>query len=412
MTATALNRAVGGALGLGMLAAGALVLDAGDAAAQVARLACGSQPYTIQSGDTLRTIAMRAYGRGDYNPIFDANRDVISNPSLLRVGQRIVIPCLGETPASPLARMNAPANLGGSSATDETARSSIVFQPAMVPAKPAGDTVKQVAPKVAAASGAATASDAAASDAVRLLAAADFGPITGASLPNGDLMTELLAEAMRRSGVAQAGGITFDDDRGTHLTQVLPQGDADIAYPWPRPDCARPALLDRETRWQCSDFVFSAPLYEIEIGFYFRADDETALAADPGLLFGRRLCRPEGAYDGDLAAEALIAPNVERVAPASARDCFAALAAGRVDAVSVSTEVAEAEIEAAGLGSRIVRAEMLGTPMTLHAVALETNENAVAAIQAIDAALGAMRLDGGWDEIVARHREIGRLAAR
>ncbi|MCL5777384.1 LysM peptidoglycan-binding domain-containing protein [Limibaculum sp. FT325] len=381
-----------------LLAAAAVALTAPGAAAQSTQIACGGEPYTIQSGDTLRAIAIRAHGQGNFSAIFEANRGTLSNPSLLRVGQRIAIPCLGDTPASPLARVDAGTSLAAAPATAEPARPSIAFQPALAPAASSGATGTPA--------GAEGRAD------LRLLAAVDFAPFVGAGRPGGGMLTELLTAALQRAGIGRADPVTFDGDRAAHLTQMLPQGEHDIAYPWPRPDCARAVSLDRETKWQCSDFVFSAPLYELRFGYYFRAGDETALASDPGVLFGRRLCRPAGAYDADLEAEALVAPNVERVAPPSAAECFALLAAGRVDAVSVSTAVAEAEITAAGLGERVVEAEMLGTELTLHAVALETNETAVAALRAIDAALVEMRTDGAWAAIVARHAEIERLAAR
>ena len=49
--------------------------------------------YTVQSGDTLWKIAEEAYGRGaDYMLIFEANRDQLDNPDLIRPGQVLKIP--------------------------------------------------------------------------------------------------------------------------------------------------------------------------------------------------------------------------------------------------------------------------------------------------------------------------------
>lgn len=49
--------------------------------------------YTIVSGDTLSKLAKKYYGNaGAYPRIYDANREVIKDPDLIYVGQKIRIP--------------------------------------------------------------------------------------------------------------------------------------------------------------------------------------------------------------------------------------------------------------------------------------------------------------------------------
>ena len=49
--------------------------------------------YTIVKGDTLSAIAKRHYGDASQYPrIFEANREVIKDPDLIFVGQKIRIP--------------------------------------------------------------------------------------------------------------------------------------------------------------------------------------------------------------------------------------------------------------------------------------------------------------------------------
>ena len=49
--------------------------------------------YLIQSGDTLSKLAQKFYGDANvYNRIFEANKEVIKNPDLIFVGQKIRIP--------------------------------------------------------------------------------------------------------------------------------------------------------------------------------------------------------------------------------------------------------------------------------------------------------------------------------
>jgi LysM repeat protein len=49
--------------------------------------------YTIKSGDTLGAIAKQFYGKASaYTRIFEANRDIISDPNKIYPGQKIRIP--------------------------------------------------------------------------------------------------------------------------------------------------------------------------------------------------------------------------------------------------------------------------------------------------------------------------------
>ena len=51
------------------------------------------QVYTVQSGDTLSKIAKRFYGNsGDYQKIFQANTDQLSDPDRISVGQQLKLP--------------------------------------------------------------------------------------------------------------------------------------------------------------------------------------------------------------------------------------------------------------------------------------------------------------------------------
>jgi nucleoid-associated protein YgaU len=49
--------------------------------------------YTVQAGDTLSAIARRFYGdANEYMDIFNANRDQLSDPDKIQVGQVLTIP--------------------------------------------------------------------------------------------------------------------------------------------------------------------------------------------------------------------------------------------------------------------------------------------------------------------------------
>jgi nucleoid-associated protein YgaU len=49
--------------------------------------------YTIKSGDSLSKIAKEFYGNaGDWQKIFQANKDKIKDPNMIYPGQKIIIP--------------------------------------------------------------------------------------------------------------------------------------------------------------------------------------------------------------------------------------------------------------------------------------------------------------------------------
>ena len=49
--------------------------------------------YTVQAGDTLAEIAQRQFGRASaWHAIFDANRDQLDDPDLIRPGQVLRLP--------------------------------------------------------------------------------------------------------------------------------------------------------------------------------------------------------------------------------------------------------------------------------------------------------------------------------
>jgi nucleoid-associated protein YgaU len=56
-------------------------------------LAPKQQTYTVAAGDSLSKIAKQFYGNANsYMKIFEANKDKLSDPNTVKVGQQLVIP--------------------------------------------------------------------------------------------------------------------------------------------------------------------------------------------------------------------------------------------------------------------------------------------------------------------------------
>jgi nucleoid-associated protein YgaU len=68
-------------------------LPAPQAASAGAGSSSQQRTYTVRSGDSLSAIAQQFYGKAsEYNRIFEANRDKLSDPNKVQVGQELVIP--------------------------------------------------------------------------------------------------------------------------------------------------------------------------------------------------------------------------------------------------------------------------------------------------------------------------------
>ncbi|MBP7764907.1 MAG: LysM peptidoglycan-binding domain-containing protein [Deltaproteobacteria bacterium] len=51
------------------------------------------QYHEVKKGDTLWKISEKYYGDGSlYKKIFEANRDILKNPDMIQVGQKLHIP--------------------------------------------------------------------------------------------------------------------------------------------------------------------------------------------------------------------------------------------------------------------------------------------------------------------------------
>ncbi len=52
-----------------------------------------TQWHVVAKGETLSKIAEKYYGDPNlYTQIFEANKDILSNPDLIRIGQKLRIP--------------------------------------------------------------------------------------------------------------------------------------------------------------------------------------------------------------------------------------------------------------------------------------------------------------------------------
>jgi len=341
-----------------------------DAAVQD-RATCGSL-YRVAPGDTLLSIALRAYGKGDYQAIFEANRDTMTSVSRIEVGDELLIPCLDG--ARPRVRATALGRAIGAGAADSAAPGSTANALAILPDN----------------------------GGISFLTGSDFAPFVHSALPEGGMIAELVRLAMSSAARERTIKIALVEDWSAHL-DLLEEGAFDLGFPWYRPDCSRAEKLGASMRRRCADFDFSDPLFEVAIGYYVRADDPLAEATGYDRLSGRRLCRPANYFTFDLEQEGLVAPNATLVIAPEVSDCFLWLERGKVDVVTLSKPLAKDGITRLGLDGKVAEIPALASVQTLHAVAPKTHPDGRAYLDLVNAGLADLQASGRWFEVVSRH---------
>ena len=333
---------------------------------------CG-RLYRVQPGDTLHSIAVRAYGQGDYLAIYEANRDILPSVTEIEIGDQLLIPCRDGSGPRTRAEFVAAPGAGGVPGTNTPGGTRAAALAAIPPDRE-----------------------------IRLLTGPDFAPFVDPSLPDGGLVTEIVRIALDRAVFGRPVSISVGEDWSAHL-DALEAGRFDLGFPWYRPDCNSAARLGPSMQRRCEDFVFSEPLYEVGIAWYTRAGDALAEVDDHAALRDHRLCRPATYFTFDLLEEGLTASTATLVFPSTAEECLVLLEAGVVDAVSLARSVAEPEITRLGLEGRVAEIEGLASVETLHAIAHESGVEARAFLSALDSGLAEIRESGRWFEVVARH---------
>lgn len=367
--------------------------------------------YVVKAGDNLRYIARSAYGDSDmFRVIYQANVTTIgAKADLIEIGASLIIPCDPRSTESSAAPVD--------EAAEGVALATGVVDPAkepleLVPDLPVVLTDPAVAPlaetpvaetsviAVVAAPVTPEVTEAPVAP-VRLLTGNGYAPFADKMLPGGGMFTQLVEMAIFRADPAIPYNLTFITDWQAHIDALLPAQAYDLSFPWLRPECDAPATLSAGDLTRCENFEFSAPYYEIVDGYFARADSDLVSATSYTLFEGKRICRPEGYTTGVLDAVGLSAPRVELLRPFETKDCFEALASGKVDLVSIDAEVGDSAIAALGLTGSFLQNPHLMTLQSLHVIAHKSNPRAVEMLRLLDGGLVEMYESGEWYDIVS-----------
>ena len=331
--------------------------------AAAAQEACTT--YTVQAGDTLGEIALRAYGSYNYQMIFNANREVIAKNTIsLPVGAQLVLPCEDGrlTPDAELATV----------IERETER----FEDNRSADRPYEPPLKFVT-------------------------ANNWKPFADESLEGSGIYVQMAATAMRRGGNDRDYKIAFIDDWDAHIDVLLPSGAFDLSIAWSKPDCTKIELLGEFGVRMCTEFQFSVPIYEVAYSYHTLIDSPYARARTFADYAGARICRPQGWSMNNIEVEGLVPPVVTYVQPDTPLDCAKMLLAGEVDVYSIEVETSTANFEELGATDKVMLNPAITSFNTHHFVTSKANPRGREYIEMVDRGIDEMRQSGEWYDILA-----------
>lgn len=320
--------------------------------APVAAQACAPMAYTVGPDETVFEIAEAHYGAIDlWSLIFYANQATLSNPLQVPEGTELSIPCPPDG------------------------------RPIVADATPLRDAGAELT----------------------LLTGSNYAPFTDENWPGKGMLTEIVNAAMERTPDPVSYQIRWENDWSQHLFPILDEKVADMGFPWIKPDCAQdPDNL------RCANFHFSEPLVEILILLFEHRDRPLTFANDEDIA-GARLCRPAGYFTHDLdRPDRLWLTNglVTLLQPESPEACFALLAAGEVDAVTVNEFLGLTKIHEMGLGGTVQPVRRPLSIEGLHVVISKRHWRGTTFLYRFNAGLADLKASAQYDEIISRHLNL------
>ena len=238
---------------------------------------------------------------------------------------------------------------------------------------------------------------------MRLVTGSNYAPFTDKSWPGEGMVTELVNAALEASPHPVPFAITWEDDWSKHLFPILDEKQADMGFPWLKPNCDEDTGNER-----CANFHFSEPLVEILVLLFTRKDDPLTFEKDSD-LHGKTICRPTGYFTHDLdrADRQWLSKNLVTLEqPASPDACFELLMTGKVDAVTVNEFLGWTKIHDLGLKNNVVAVKRPLSIEGLHVIISKRDWRGTTHLYRFNSGLESLKASKRYDEIVSRHLGI------
>lgn len=310
--------------------------------------------YMVQRGDSLSKIASRVYGRTSaYQPIFDFNPGIMTDPNDLPADVGIYIPCI-----------------------DEELLQADTEELPDLPEATSGD--------------------------LKILTGADYPPYVDEGLPNGGFSVELIERALLFDGGLANYRIDVINDWTSHFVPLLADGAYQLSFPWFQPDCSARETLGESSIWRCDNLRFSEALHDVVVSFHATPAVAATISSSEDMQ-GLRICRPRGYFTHDLEAMGLVPDNYQRVAAATPKDCFEQLSEGLVDIVTVNADTTDKILNELNMQDQTQELIDYANVQTLHVVAMKNDPRARVNLLRLNKGLIALKRNGDYRQIANTH---------
>lgn len=233
-----------------------------------------------------------------------------------------------------------------------------------------------------------------------LVTGSNYAPFTDRAWPGQGMATELVNAALENMPSPVTYSITWEDDWSLHLDPMLKSTQTDMGFPWFRPDCD-----SKPDDFRCANFHYSDPLVDLVILLFTRADSGLTFQTDDA-LHGKTLCRPAGYFTHDLERpdrQWLTRGLVALKQPATPDECFDMLMSGQVDAVAVNEFLGVQKMFSMGLTDKVVPLPRPLSVEGLHVVIAKAHWRGTTHLFRFNAGLAKLKQTDQYNEIVQRH---------
>lgn len=230
----------------------------------------------------------------------------------------------------------------------------------------------------------------AAAETLSLVSGDDYPPFAGTDLTGGGVLTELVQQAFSASGIATS--VDFKPwTRGYEESLGL---DYDATYPY------------LGTPQRAVDFLFSDPLYQLNLRLYVRRDSAWHTGS-PAELGDATFCLPSGYEVSGWVRRENDRLNFAR--PRSMQQCHAMLQLGRVDVlISNPDEMAWQAVAPRQIPHNVRQLPEPVDDVTLHLIIPRAHPQARQLIDSFNAGLQQLSRSGARDQLFQQHADYRR----
>lgn len=240
-----------------------------------------------------------------------------------------------------------------------------------------------------------------------IISAISAPPLTDKSDQSGGLIAELTMAVIKTlpSGNGGSAILKWEDDAQAQLKALAQENAAHLAIPWETPDCERPENLSAEQAMICDTALISAPIFQIPIVLFTKADSDFDFRTDES-IDGRVLCIHSGRDASPITGAGsnwILDHKITLLRPATLIDCLNKVQNGEADALVGNEAESRFAINRLGLIDAFKIAERPIATKGIHIVIPKNQSGADAQLAELNQAIAEFKKNGDYMRIVGKY---------